>query len=48
MGWDKSSERELDGWVDGDSHNIDDATLEEELLGNEGGVWKRGSSLHVG
>jgi hypothetical protein len=50
VGWDDRlfEGREPDDWLHEGSHDVDDATLEEDVLGNEGGVWKKGTTLYVG
>jgi len=49
MGWDdKPSESVFGDWPHVDPPDVDDATLEEKVLGSEAGVWKGGSPLYVG
>ena len=45
---DKPSESVFGGWPHGDSPDVDDATLEEKVLGSRSGVWKGGCSSYDG
>jgi hypothetical protein len=47
VGWDDKLFKggELDDWLHEESHDVDDATLEDDVLGKEGGVWKKESPL---
>jgi hypothetical protein len=47
VGWDNKSFKggEQDGWLHEESHDVDDATLEDDVLGHEGGVWEKESPL---
>jgi hypothetical protein len=51
MGWNvKASASVLDDWTHGcgDSPDVDDATLDEKLLGSDAGTWNGASPLYVG